>query len=365
MASQYDTVSTQYVKESPEVEAYKLGLLEEGNRLYQQGLTLPTKETAGLSDTQLQSIDLAKQATGIYQPYMDAASAGVSRGQELAEAGAAGIASLDVGQAYQPATGAMASGLEALQGTTGMYDPSQNVKAFMDPYQQQVIDQATAQIDQQYAQAQNEQAARAAQAGAFGSTREGVERAILAGQGMQEKNKVIADLLSSGYQNAVTQAGDAFENQQKRAQDQANIYGSLGEGIGNLAQSSIDQSMKQGTTLADIGSAQANMAGMQGDIGANLSALYQGDVSTLSQAGALEQGNLQQQLDTNYENAYQAAVTPYEQLAYVSDIYKNAPSSQMQLLTSGEADPSTAQQVIGTATGVATGVAGADKLGIL
>mgnify|MGYP003662104233 FL=1 len=58
------TYSTQYVREAPEVEAYKLGLLQEAQNLYNKPMSIPAVEAAGLSGTEVQAVDFAKQGVG-------------------------------------------------------------------------------------------------------------------------------------------------------------------------------------------------------------------------------------------------------------------------------------------------------------
>ena len=50
------TYSTNYVREAPEIEAYKLGLIQEAQRLYNQPMNVPAVEAAGLSATQVQCL---------------------------------------------------------------------------------------------------------------------------------------------------------------------------------------------------------------------------------------------------------------------------------------------------------------------
>jgi hypothetical protein len=79
------TYTGQIAREAPELEAYKLGLLKEAQRLYStQPLTLPAQEAAGLSQGQLQANNLARQGIGAYEPYIQAGSTGLTQGQNLA-----------------------------------------------------------------------------------------------------------------------------------------------------------------------------------------------------------------------------------------------------------------------------------------
>ena len=64
----------QIVREAPEVEAYKLGLLESAKGLADQRVTLPTQQVAGLSPMQLRALQMASPASGGiggYQLYLN------------------------------------------------------------------------------------------------------------------------------------------------------------------------------------------------------------------------------------------------------------------------------------------------------
>jgi hypothetical protein len=115
--------------------------------------TIPAASVAGfqpLQNTALFSAasDVANanvsSGIGAYQPFLGAAA------QQL---GAAGTT--------------MGAGLGAIGQGVGMVGPS-NVQQFMDPYQQQVTQNVLAEIDRQGAMAQNQAAASAVGAGAFG-----------------------------------------------------------------------------------------------------------------------------------------------------------------------------------------------------
>jgi hypothetical protein len=405
-----ETISTQIVREAPEIEAYKTGLLQEAQRMYNQGITLPAFEAAGLSGTQRQAIDLAKQSVGVYQPYLQKAEAGVDRGMGMAEQGFSGIesamgqlpqymqANLErslgtlgkaeqiAGEAGAPGQSAIQQGIAALGGAAQGFDPT-STQAFMNPYQQQVIDAAMQQMDIQGQQAQNRAAAQAVGAGAFGGTRQGVQSAVLEGELAREKNAAIANLLASGYQQSQQAAQQAFEQQQARQMQQAAQYGQLGatatgtalqqaqalQGIGGLygqqaleqariGQSGVGLGVQGGQAMAGVGTQMAGMGMNMGQLGQAAQGMAQADVSMLSQAGAIEQANRQAQLDAQRQTAYQQATAPMQQLAFVSDIYKGAPSSQMAITSQSSPSASPMQSALGTIAGVGTGIAGASKL---
>ncbi|NBR91058.1 MAG: hypothetical protein EBS68_14330, partial [Rhodobacteraceae bacterium] len=83
-------VSTQTViqREAPEVEAYKLGLLQEAQRLYNEPMMLPAVEAAGMSPAEQQAMDLARQGIGAFEPYIQAGAQGLTQGMDLTQRGA-------------------------------------------------------------------------------------------------------------------------------------------------------------------------------------------------------------------------------------------------------------------------------------
>ena len=63
-------VTEQIVREAPDIEAYKVGLLQSAKALADKGITLPSQQVAGMSGLQTSAIDLAKKGIGAYQPYL-------------------------------------------------------------------------------------------------------------------------------------------------------------------------------------------------------------------------------------------------------------------------------------------------------
>ena len=63
----------QIVREAPEIEARKLGLLDTAKSLADKPLTLPEQQIAGLTPEQLQAIQLGQQGIGGYQPFLTSA----------------------------------------------------------------------------------------------------------------------------------------------------------------------------------------------------------------------------------------------------------------------------------------------------
>jgi hypothetical protein len=399
----------QIVREAPEIEAYKLGLLKEAQRLYaEQPLTLPSYEAAGLSQSQLQAANLAKQGIGAYEPYIQAGSTGLTQGQNLSQAAARGIAGIDVApqygqaqlgmeQAMRTAGGALAPDFATSQGyltgaagraagATGGYDPTM-ARAYMNPYQEAVTQNTMRELQRQGAIQQQGAAAQAVKAGAFGSTREGVQRAEMARGLSDVMARQIAQDYAQNYQQAQQAAMQGYEAQQQRGLAAANqlanigsqfgqqaatgtqlrqagagLQGQLAQGIGSLAGQQAGIDIQRGQLLGQLGQGIGSMGVQQAALGQLYSQLNAGDVSLLSQIGAQEQQNAQAQLDAMRMTNLQRTMAPYQQLGFVSDIYKGAPSTQMALTSQSAPSATPLQQVVGTATGVATTAAGVNKL---
>jgi len=620
--------TTQIVRESPEVEAYKLNLMKASTAL--QPPTLPGYQIAGMTPQQTAAMQAGQQGIGAYSPYLQAGQADLSagtstigeaanvlrgsdtRGQfaaaqqamnnaavpasqigQLANVAGSGLGYLSAGAAdidqaqqmamqnqnanlqpsqnmmvnaaqqsqqaaYQPgfgqatnalnaaqnqamaagpsnfgqsnallgqglnasnlaaqqasaaaqqpgfgqAQGTLQSGIGALQGAAQGYNPN-SAQAFMNPYQQQVIDQAINQINRQGAAANEAQRTQAIRAGAFGGGRDAVMQAETQRNLADAKNSAITGALAQGYGTAQQQAQSAFEQQQQRqlsqgqgltqtgatagslasqqgqlglqaaqqqfqaagydantamqmaqlqqtqqqqglaqsqslqgigslygqqaaqqaglqqagaqyagnvgqnigaqqlqqaglGQSAASLYGQLGaqqaglagqqagiagqqagilgqqsqlqqqlgQGIGALAgqQFGVGAQMAQG--LGNLGSSLGQMGVQQGAMGQAAQQLGQGDVNFLYNIGAQQQKQQQAVLDAQRATATQTAMQPYQSLAFQSDIYKGAPSTQMAMTTQNTATPSPFQQIAGLGAGILGTAAAVNKSGI-
>jgi hypothetical protein len=178
------TTQTQYVREAPEIEARKLGLMDTARQLAETGLNIPTQQVAGFTGDQQDAFDMQRQGLGTYQNYLDNAA----------------------NMAYQ--------------GSVSQYDP-QSYQQFLNPYQQYV----TQGIEDQFAKAMNQSNLQAAKAGAFGGARQGVEQANLAGAQAQ----AVGASLAQGYGQAQQMAMSDFANQQQRLQQGARLAAGLGQ----------------------------------------------------------------------------------------------------------------------------------------
>ena len=213
--------STQIVREAPEIEAYKIGLLESAKKLADQSITLPTQQIAQMSGLQTDAITAASPATGGiggYQPYLSAAGT-------------------------------------ALGDARTTLDPS-GIAQFMNPYQAAIQAEINRAYDIQDAQA----GLQAVGQGAFGGSRAAIQQAEIG------RNRASA--------LAQAQAQNFLQAQQAQGA-QAEALGTLGLRQAAMGQQSQQQALQDIETQFNLGKQQ------QGQQQAELEAKRQSDLSQL------------------------------------------------------------------------------------
>jgi hypothetical protein len=192
----------------------------------QQGLVetpLPViaQQVAGFSPAQQQAFTLAQQGIGGYMPYLQAAEAATGQAQNIAT---------QAGQMFQPGA----------------------AQAFMDPYQQNVTQEALREIRRQGDIARQAQSAQAVKAGAFGGAREGVVQAETE-RGIQDiMSRRIFEDLSRNYQQALAASQGAGAGQLQ----QAGMLGGLGKQYGALGTTAQTQQLQDIQSLLGVGGMQ-------------------------------------------------------------------------------------------------------------
>ena len=233
-----------------------------------QQLNVPQQQVAGLSPTQTSAMNLAMQGIGSFQPFLQAAQA----------AQTAGLGTIGTGAQ-------IAAGADFSPGAA---------RAFMDPYQQAVTQEALKEVDRQAAMAQNQLAGQAVKAGAFGGSRFGIQQSELGRSAQDLKSRRIFEDLSRNFQQA--QGAARAANQQRLQAGQ--IFGQLGRatsgiggamaGLGGQLQQQQRQDVNQ---LLGIGGLQQQQAQKEFDVGtANIAAMENAPFARLStSAGILQQ----------------------------------------------------------------------------
>lgn len=257
-------------------------------------------------------------------------------------------------------------GVQQLGTQTGL----QTALANLSSQQQANVQNQAAQLQSQGLNA--EQAMRAAlanqQAGlAVGqqnlASQLGVQQ-LGAQQGLQA---ALADQAMRGqYGIAGTQMG------LQAGQQLANIYGQqsqlgqqLAQGIGALAGQEFGIGQQLAQTTGQLGAQQGALGSQIAGLGAQSQAMGQQDVNFLYNLGAQQQRQTQAQLDAERQNLMQKNMQPYQQIGFLSDIYKNAPTSQMAMTQQSTPSASPFQQIAGLGIAGASAAAAAAKAGIL
>lgn len=176
--------------------------------------------------------------------------------------------------AGQLATSGIAQGM-------GMLDPSQGIQAFMNPYQQNVIDE----INRQAAIGQQGLDAQAVRSGAFGGSRAGIQAAEQEGRRLGK----IGEFLSKGFDTALG-----------ASQRAAQLFGGLGQAASGI-----------------------------GDLGRLQSELGRADIGMLSQLGRVGQQQSQAELDAQRQNLMQGIMEPFTRLELGSSLLKGTPSGSL------------------------------------
>jgi hypothetical protein len=266
MATQETLQQLQYPKWVSDRQQQMLNTLfgtQAGGGVMGQALKIPGQQVAGFTPTQTGAMNLASQGIGTYQPYLDAAQA-----------------------AQTAAMGTAGAGTQALAGM--QFAPTgEAIKQYMDPYQQQVTQEAMKEMDRQGQIAQNQLGAQAAGAGAFGGSRFGVQQAEQARNLQDIKSRRIFEDMSRNYQQAVgaMQAANAARVQQ--AQGFANL-GNVASGIGQRT----------------------------GALGQAQQAAQAQDVQQQLGIGGMQQQLQQQGFNVGYQNQLNAMMEPYRRLSY-------------------------------------------------
>ena len=379
--------TTQIVKEDPRVEAYRLGLLQDVKDLVSARVTDPNAmppayKVAGLSGLEDMAATLGQAGIGAYVPYLQGAANQVGAGQDLVASAA--VPTLGQGQQYLQEAGRLAQQLreipyqyqtaagEGMLASAGTFDPSTQVSSFENPYEDAVVQQTLQDIQDQGDVQLQQQRANAVASGAFGGSRSGIMDSELAANILREQGRAAGNLRQQGYESARNAAQQAFENTQQRRLAASQGIGDLGINYGQLSQADIGQMQGIGQGLgslagqyAALGSQAANLGLQQAGLGEMAQRSNLSDIQTLTALGAMQRGQQQAELDAVRQTRMDQLAAPYQQLGFLSDVYRGTPTSQATITQQGGGQsPSTAQQVLGLGIAGLGAVQGARTMGL-
>ena len=217
-----------------------------------------------------------------------------------------GIEQAAITQAGQTGVGAptVGAGIGSLLGAQQTAAAGPNISQFFNPYQSYVTDE----INRQSQIAQNQLGAQAVASGAFGGGRQGIAQAELERARLSQ----IGQAQAQGFQTALG-----------AAQQQQNLVSgtqlAAGQALGRMGQ------QQQAMSLADI---QAQL-----------------------QAGAVQRGIGQQQLEAQRQTALQRAYEPFQRIEFLKGIMTNLPTTQSTITASTAPGANPFGQALGAGLG--------------
>ena len=245
-------------REAPGVESRKLALYDQAAKLAAQPVPLPAIQVA--------------PATGLEQA-------------AFTQAGQTGVGS----PAVQAGIAAAAMGTTAPQ-----------ISQFFNPFDQFVSDEVTRQAGI----AQNQLAAQAVRAGAFGGGREGVQRAEIE----RARQANIGQLRATGFQQAL-----------------------------GAAQAERQRQLQGGQLLGALGAQQQQMG--------------LADIQSQLQAGAVQRGLGQAALEASRQTQLQRQFEPFQRLEFLKGIMTNLPTTQSTITATTAPGSNPVSQALGAGLG--------------
>lgn len=201
---------------------------------------------------------------------------------------------------YQPFMQAATAAL----GQSGAFNQPGAAQQFMNPFEDAVVQQSMQDIARAGLQQQNQLSAQAAGAGAFGGSRQGIAQQELNRNLLDQQARTAAQLRATGFGQA-----------QQAAQQASQLAG------------------QQAAQFSALGGQMQQQAGQ--------------DINTLLGLGSLQQQSAQAALDVARQNALGQQALPFQQVGFMSDIFRGVPSLQQTSTATTTPPPSTTSQLLG------------------
>ena len=378
MATPQEVKQEQIVRLAPFQEDYLADIFASAKALTGEGSQMPfsKQQLASLTDAQKQAAATAIGGIGGFSPYLQQGSKAIGQGIGAVGTGLGTLGSAlgqlpEAQQGYRDQQQAMLDAQQLGQQGIGQaqamtagadydFDPT-SYQQFMDPYMESVIQQQYEDIAEQGDIAKNKATAQAVGAGAFGGSRGALEQAAINQNVLDQQARTGSQLRSAGFQQAqnLAQQAASRQAQQQLAQagqfgQQAGQAGALGfqgaqgfgqtaAGLGNLAQLTGQLGQTTGAlgqTVGQLGTATAGLGQLGQQMGVQ-------DVNTLLGIGGMQQQQSQRQFDIDRANALAEQALPYQQVGFMSDIFRGVPALQQTYSTTTRPGPSTGSQLLG------------------
>ena len=392
-------IEEQIVREAPEVEKRRIGLLDSAKALADARLAeqLPRFAVAGQDPLTTAAIQRAQNAAGIggFQSLIPGLQTALQRAPELAtqqlNPALAQLAATGRGvEALGTEAGRQISGLspsvqqqvlagqDVLRGGIGQFDPS-GTGQFMNPFETAAVQQALADIRRAGDIQATQIGGQAAQAGAFGGSRQALLESELDRNILEQQARTAAQMRQAGFESAAQRAQQAFEAARGRQLQAGAALGQLGlqglqqragllgqgaqMGIGALGQQA--SLAAQGQQLGAQASEALGQAGLR--LGSGAEALQQTglrDIEALRQLGTERRALAQAGVEADRQSTLQSLYEPYQRVGFLSDIYKGAPSGQMSIASRASPQTSPGERILGLGIAGLAAAGGAAKTGL-
>ena len=258
------------------------------------------REAPGIEERKIELMDIARQVANkpVNLPDIKVSPLSGLEQRGITQAGTTGVGAPTV-----------ASGISAIQQAAAPVGATQ-IAQFLNPYQSYV----TNEIARQGQMMQNQLAAQAVGAGAFGGGREGVQQAELQSRTLDAMGRAQAQ----GFGTAL---GAAQRQQQ-------------------------------------VGLAAGNQLGQMGQLQQQMG---QSDIQQLMQAGGVQRQLAQATLDAQRQSTLQQQYEPYQRAEFLANLYAAGPKSQSGVTMGTTPSTSPLAQAVGTGIGAFAAYQGAQQ----
>ena len=284
------------------------------NQLQQQAIQAGLAQ-AGLGQAQFDPLQggafsgISGPGTGIagYQPFLNQAATDLNAASAAAAAGQ-GVGAGALGQSGAAMNAAQAAAGAGQDAGAGFMGPGAGTQ-FQSPYQQQVIDAALGQFDQRAATQAAQAGLADASAGTYGGGRAAVREGTRQAQSDLDRASLEANMLSQNYQQSQQQANTAFGQANQQAQQNVNLYGTVGQGQLAQAAGLQGQAGQNVGLFGQTGQGQSGLASLQPQLATQ-------NMGLLGTLGTQQQQQGQALLDTAAQGNQMTAYQPQQGLGF-------------------------------------------------
>ena len=247
--------------------------------------------------------------TGIagYQPFLNQAATDLNAASAAAAAGQ-GVGAGALGQSGAAMNAAQAAAAAGQDAGAGFMGPGAGTQ-FQSPYQQQVIDATLGQFDQRAATQAAQAGLADASAGTYGGGRAAVREGTRQAQSDLDRASLEANMLSQNYQQSQQQANTAFGQANQQAQQNVNLYGTVGQGQLAQAAGLQGQAGQNVGLFGQTGQGQSGLASLQPQLATQ-------NMGLLGTLGTQQQQQGQALLDTAAQGNQMTAYQPQQGLGF-------------------------------------------------